>query len=238
MNGTPLRERIPISNSVVIFLAWGGWAYFHNKPAAIVACLITIFVLPRFFRSSIAEAEQRYADFLREPTAPSKRTAKMMFPTEELHMELHQHPMCMFWWWVGCLWAVFGSIALLFFVPTIIPSIVIVLIAVAVLIDRVVTWRRDTLCGSNKRIFVIRGWTKLRVEMMPLKKMDTQTYTRPFISMVLAWAGWISMPYGTLRADGAGEETELNRMPYVPGANVVQTYFAEMILGDHPQTIP
>ncbi len=234
MKGTPLRERIPISNTIVIVAAWGGWAYFHNTFAAVIASLITIFVLPRFFRGSLAEAERRYAEFLRQPVEPSKRTAKMMFPNEELHMEFHQHPMCMFLWWLGALTVLNGAVALRFLVSTLVPSMVIVLVAAAVLIVRIAHWRHDTLCITNKRIFVIRGWTSLRLEMMPLKKMDTQTLKQPFISTVLAWAGWLCMPYGTLRADAAGEETELNRLPFVPGAGVVETFFAERILGDYP----
>jgi hypothetical protein len=140
--------------------------------------------------------------------------------------------MCMFWWWFSGFGVLVGAVALAFLVPTVLPSLLAVLVAVGAVGSRVAIWQHDKLCLSNSRIFVVRGWTNLKIEMMPLNKMANESLYLPVASRLLGWARWITIFYGTIIADAAGEEDLLGNMPFIPGAMQVNILIANRVLGD------
>lgn len=232
MEERSLRYYVPISHTFVGLAGWGVFAFYRYTAFAVVAGALSLFVLPRYFRGPVEEANEKFADFLRKPVEPSKRAAKALYPGEMLIAEMHQHPMCIFWWWFGGFFGFAIAVALGMLLPTQLPSILIAMIVGVVLTVRVIIWRHDKVCLTNKRILAVRGWTDLKVEFMPLVKMANESLRVPAVSRLLAWARWLTMAYGTIIADAAGEEDLLGNMSYVPGAEEVNILIANRVLGD------
>lgn len=239
MQESPPRGSFPIWHTLMGLSGWVLFAVFPNIPLAVLAGLLTLMALPRFIRGPLEKAEAEVARELRRPVEPSRRVAKVMFPSERLLMELHLHPISFFWWWAACILVIAGAVALDMIMPTSWPTaitvipMVIIALAIIVVIIRVVVWRHDVICLTDRRIFLLYGWTTLKLEFMPLQKMANESLIVPWQSRLLAQLRFIRDEYGTIKPDAAGEEGRLGNMTCIPHAVGINVLIAENVLGDH-----
>lgn len=140
-----------------------------------------------------------------------------MLEGETLLWETHQHPINLIVWWLGGLLVSALAITIGLYGSWSAASIIWGAGILPVLF-RVVQWRHDKLCLTDKRIFVLRGFTKTRLEWMPLGKLTNETLQIPWHSSLLAGLRLIQTAYGTITVDAAGEEDELKRLSCAPNA--------------------
>jgi len=232
MQESPPRGSFPVWHALMGLSGWVLFIFYPNIPIAVIASLLTLLALPRFIRGPLDKAEAEVADELRRPVEPSHRVAKVMFPNERLLMELHVHPISIFWWWPAFVAVVAGAYGLGLLLPTELPTLIIIALAVIIMIIRVVVWRHDVICLTNRRIFLLYGWATVKLEFMPLQKMANESLIVPWQSRILARLRFIRDEYGTIRPDAAGDEGRLGNMTCIPHAVGINVLIAEHVLGD------
>lgn len=225
------QRKFPVGHTLMGLSGWAlyAWAAYASEaytPLLYLAIFLTVLAIPRFVRGSPEDAERRALLQLEKPPEPSKRVMTRMTSSETLRLETTDHPIRLLWWYVGqfALTAL-GSLAIGYFDGTgtwiIWITLIIWSIGALIIFCKAFLWRKDKLCITDKRIFVVRGYFKIRHEFMPLSKLATAKIQVPWHSTILSWLRLIELPYGTLVADAAGEEDELKKNDFIPRINQV-----------------
>jgi hypothetical protein len=224
------KRSFPVSHTLVGLAGWALYLFEPYRPLLILAITLSILMIPRFIRGSQREADKRIRQELSQKIEPSERVAGYMINGEILHVETTDHPIRMLGWYVGVALLTAGAGLLLFKmpyqkVPTWFFSAVLIVWAATILvvICKAVLWRHDKFCISNERVFVVRGYFRVRCEFMPLNKLAAGKIRTPWHSTILSWLRLIEVPYGTVRPDGAGEEDELKKAHFVPRVNQISS---------------
>ena len=220
------RRRIPIAHIVVVAAGWALYAWKLNWGTLVLAAVLSILTIVRLVRGPLELTEARVARQLRRPPRPSKRIARLLLDGETLLSETHQHPISLMLWWIGGLLA--SALAVVVGLKSSWTAAGIVWgVGVLPVLFKVVQWRHDKLCLTDRRIFVLRGFTHVRLEWMPISKLTNETLQTPWHSNLLAWLRLVQTPYGTISVDAAGEEDELKRISFVPNAIQVNLLIME-----------
>lgn len=228
------QKKFPVGHALMGLSGWAlyAWAAYASEaytPLLYLAIFLTVLAIPRFVRGSPDEADRRVTLQMARTVKPSKRVAAKMVTSENLRLETTDHPISLLWWYVGqlALTALSGLVirhfsddgTWIFWTTVIIWSI-----GALTVFCKAFLWRRDKLCITDKRIFVVRGFFKVRYEFMPLGKLATAKIQVPWHSTILTWLRLIELPYGTLIADAAGEEDELKKNNFIPRINQVSRF--------------
>lgn len=232
MQESPPRGSFPVWHALMGLSGWVLFIFYPYIPIGVIAGLLTIMALPRFIRGSLDKAESEVAGELRRPVEPSPRVAKVMFPNERLLMELHIHPISIVWWWLAFVAVLAAAWGLSLLLPTELPTLIVIALATITMLIRVVVWRHDVICLTNRRIFLLYGWATVKLEFMPLQKMANEQLIVPWHSRVLARLRFIRDEYGTIKPDAAGDEGRLGNMTFIPHAVGINVLIAEHVLGD------
>ncbi len=210
-----------------------GWVLYLFAPvgaALILAITLSVLAIPRFIRGSQKEADWRIRREISQPIEPSERIAGYMIKNEVLYVETNEHPISMFGWYLGVTLLTAGVGALLFFTPFedlkawfVWVLLVFWGVSVVFVVCKSVLWQRNRLCISDKRIFVVVGYFKVRSEYLPLNKLAAGSTMTPWHGTILSWLRLVEAPYGMLKPDGAGEEDELKKRRLIPRVNQVSS---------------
>lgn len=207
--------KIPALHLVLVAAGWVFYAWNPHQGTLALAVTLSGLALLRLARGPWEQTDAKVAHKLREPSSPSKRVAEKILDGEELLCETHQHPISLILWWIGAaLWTTLAFTIGTSFNWTL--AGVVWTIGMVPVVCRVVVWRHDKVCLTDKRIFVMRGFLKTRLEWMPLSKLTNETLRTPWHSNLLTWLRLVGTQYGTIVVDAAGEEDELRRLPCVP----------------------
>lgn len=158
-----------------------------------------------------------------------------MFSGEELLWEGADHPVSMVGWYalglvttVGGWWLLVNFTLGQWFFWTI---LIIWAFTTLWVLAKSLLWRRNRLCITNKRVFVVYGLFTTDHEMMPLAKMTNEQLQIPWHSNLLSWLRLISTQYGTISPDAAGKEGKLGKVKFIPCAIQVNRVLMERALG-------
>jgi hypothetical protein len=99
------------------------------------------------------------------------------------------------------------------------------------LLIRVILWRINKICLTNKRIFSVQGFTDLTVAQIPLKRVTDKSFTTPWPSMLLTGLRLIETEYGMMKLETAGEGVKLTSIVRVPHVVEVNNLIMEHALG-------
>lgn len=90
------------------------------------------------------------------------------------------------------------------------------------------SWRRERLVVTDRRLLLISGLVSRRVAVMPLRKVTDMTYEQPLVGRLFDAYGW-----GTFVFESAGQDQAFHRIPYLPHPDALYRQLTEEIFGEH-----
>jgi hypothetical protein len=90
------------------------------------------------------------------------------------------------------------------------------------------SWRRERLVVTDRRLLLISGLISRRVAVMPLRKVTDMTYEQPLVGRLFDAYGW-----GTFVFESAGQDQAFHRIPFLPHPDVLYRQLTEEIFGDN-----
>jgi hypothetical protein len=189
--------------------------------------LLVIFLgVLRIVRGSEDTADEAAAARLRIPIRPSRRARRILVSNEEMWKETRQHPMVLSRWWIGII--LVTVIALVFPDNKYLPWVW--LAAITVVAGRVLVWFHNHFCFTNMRVFLLIGLFSTKAPFMPLSKVTDATLIVPWHSKLLAYLRIINLRYGTFDFESAGQKQGVERLSWVPAAEIVNRQLVQEVL--------
>lgn len=230
----PPARTIPGWHIAMGLSGWILYALVTHPAILILAIILSLLAVPRFIRGTWEKADERITEQLNQPTTPSKRASSVLFRGEILLWEGADHPASMAGWYAfsGLITAGAGALLVYVNLPEWLLWAVLTLWALGMLyvLLKSALWRRNRLCITDKRVFLLYGLFTTNHEMMPLSKMTNEHLKIPWHSNLLSWLRIISTQYGTILPDSAGKEGKLGKVTFIPYAIQVNRILMERAL--------
>ena len=90
------------------------------------------------------------------------------------------------------------------------------------------SWRRERLVVTDRRLLLLSGLLSPRVAVMPLRKVTDMTYERPFFGRLWDQYGW-----GTFVFESAGQDQAFHRIEHLPRPDALYHDLTEEIFGEN-----
>ena len=156
---------------------------------------------------------------------------KYLLPTEQLVADVHWHPV----WLLRPTALLLGGLLLIGVMAGGVSegnvfANVLGLAAVALFgyyAWKCLEWRTERLLITDRRLLLVTGLLARRVEVMPLVKVTDFRYEQPIVGRLFNRVGW-----GTFVFESAGQEGNLNRVPYLPHPDTLYQQLTDQIFGE------
>ena len=163
--------------------------------------------------------------------ARSPDLARYLLDRERLVAEVRWHPVALLrptLWLVGLL-SLTGYVAGgLPDVSVLAPRLPYLLLALlAWYAWQVMSWRRERLVVTDRRLLLVTGLLSRRVAVMPLRKVTDLTFEQPLAGRLAGAHGW-----GTFVFESAGQDQAFHRIRFVPHADELYHRLTEEIFGE------
>lgn len=89
------------------------------------------------------------------------------------------------------------------------------------------SWRRERLVVTDRRLLLLNGLISRRIAVMPLRKVTDLTYEQPLVGRIFDAYGW-----GTFLFESAGQDQAFHRIAYVPHPDDLYHRLSEEIFGE------
>lgn len=96
--------------------------------------------------------------------------------------------------------------------------------AVGRLIWRVLEWRHEWFCATDKRLLLTYGLFTHKVAMMPLGKVTDMNYGRSVVGRMLG--------YGAFTLESAGQDQALRQIDWIPSPDDTYRRICDIIFGE------
>ncbi len=223
-------RRIPVLHTLMGVPGWALYALVPHTPTLILAGILTLLAVPRFIRGPWEKADKLVTEELKRPIKPSKRIARAIAPNEQLLWETQEHPITLLIWIIGSIAVTAGAVAIGIYFNWM-AGLIVGGVGLLIFGIRILVWREDRICLTNKRILGVRGILKVQYPSMPLSKLTDETLQTPWHSTILSWLRIIRVEYGTLIVESAGQDQALSKVYFVPNAIQVNRIIMEKALG-------
>ncbi|HKX23733.1 MAG TPA: hypothetical protein VJM46_00700 [Candidatus Saccharimonadales bacterium] len=231
----PPRTKVPWGHIVMGVSGWVMYLFAANTVTLVLAIALSLLALPRFIRGPWEKADERITAQLNQHQRPSPRVKHILLDTEKLLWEGADHPISLVGWYAAGILATGSAWALLVYVAWgqwfLWTVLILWILSMLWVLLKTIIQRRNRLCITNKRVFVVYGLFTTNHEMMPLSKMTNEQLQIPWHSNLLSWLRLISTQYGTIKPDSAGEEGKLGKVKFIRHAIQVNRVVMQRALG-------